>query len=116
MIGSFLLGAAILAVGVGLLAKFWDSITLWLQRAAKAVKNAISGVVYGCTVFVRKLREGLKEISKHYSKKGTKWEETTVTRQISESEVPEEIRNRASYSQDTDITDECNEQMELRVS
>lgn len=102
---TLLLGAGIIA-GVGLLAAFWNEITSWLKRAVEKVKEIVSGIHYGVTVFVKKLREGMKEISKHYSKKGTQWEETTVTRTISESEVPDEIKQKARLNEEVEITKE----------
>ena len=71
-----------------------------------------SGIVYGCRVFVKKIHEGVKEISRHYSKVDQHWEETTVTRVVSESEVPSEILERARANEELDITDELEMQLE----
>lgn len=108
---TLLFGAAIIA-GVGLVARFWNDITDWLKRAVNKVKSIVNGIVYGVTVFIRKTKEGIKEISKHYSKEQTQWTETVTTRTIPESEVPEEIRNKASLSKDTDITKELEMQLQ----
>lgn len=105
-----LAGATI--IGVTLVAVFWNSIKDWILRAAKKVQEIISGIVYGAKVLIRKLQDGFKEISKHYSKNGTVWEETIVTRTVSESEVPDEIKAKASMYEDTDITHE----MELEIA
>lgn len=70
----------------------------------------IKGVVHGVKVFAKKLGERFQEISKHYSKKNGNWEETTVTRTIDASEVPEEFRNIAG-KKETDITNKL--QLEL---
>ena len=58
------------------------------------------------------MHEGVKEISRHYSKVGQQWEETTVTRVVSESEVPSEILERARANEELDITDELEMQLE----
>lgn len=105
-----LAGAAI--IGVGLVAIFWNSIKDWLLRAAQKVNEIISGIVYGAKVFIRKLSEGYKEISKHYSKNGTQWEETIVTRTVSPEDVPDDIKEKASMYEDCDITHE----MELHIA
>ena len=107
---GLIIGAAVIA-GVGLLARFWSEMTSWLKRAIEKVKEIIGAVSYGVTVFVRKMGEGLKEISKHYTKKNNQWEEHIVSRIIPESEVPKEIRERASYSYDTDVTEDLENQL-----
>lgn len=110
---ALLLGAGVL-VGIGLVAVFWNDIVSFLKKAVNKVKELVSGVVYGFKVFVKKISEGIKEISRHYSKVGQQWQETTITRNVSESEVPEEIRNKAMYSEELDITDEL--EMKLQES
>lgn len=108
---GLLLGAVALA-GIGIVAAFWNDLVSFLKKAVNKVKQIVNGIVYGCKVFVRKLSEGVKEISRHYSKVDQHWEETTVTRTINESEVPPEILERANRGQDLDITDELEMQLE----
>ena len=108
---TLLLGAAIIA-GVGIVAAFWNDLVKFLKKAIQKVRQLVEGIVYGCKVFVRKIREGIKEISRHYSKVDQHWEETTVTKTISESEVPPEILERARASEELDITDELEMQLE----
>lgn len=108
---TLLFGAAVVA-GVGLVALFWNELIDFLKKAVSKVKKMVAGIVYGFKVFVRKIREGVKEISKHYSKVDNHWEETTVTREIPESEVPPEILKRANANTEIDITDEL--EMELK--
>lgn len=112
MILTALITGAVIIAGVGLLASFWNDITEWLKKAINKVQSIVQGIVYGVTVFVRKVSEGIKEISKHYSKFQNQWEETCTTRTVSESEVPEEIRKKASSSYDTDITHDYELQLE----
>lgn len=106
MISVLLLtGAAIIAVGA--IAKYWNGIKDWLIRGIKKVQEIIDGVVYGVKVFAKKLKEAFKEISRHYSQnKQGQWTETTVSREISASEVPAEIRNKAPLNREKDLTQE----------
>ncbi len=108
---TLLWGAAIVA-GVGIVAAFWNDLVSFLKKAIQKVQQIIAGIVYGCKVFVKKVREGVKEISRHYSKVDQHWEETTITKVISESEVPPEILERANTSVELDITDELELQLE----
>lgn len=108
---ALLWGAGILA-GVGIVAAFWNDIVKFLKKAVEKVRRLVEGVVYGCKVFVKKMREGVKEISRHYFKVDQHWEETTVTKVISESEVPPEILERARANEELDITDELEMQLE----
>lgn len=109
---ALLIGTGLL-VGTGLVFAFWNDIVSWLKRAVQKVKEILGVVSYGFRVFVRKMREALIEISKHYSKnKENKWQETIITKEISESEVPAEIRAKARMYEDTDITNEL--EMQLR--
>jgi len=107
---TLLWGAAIIA-GVGIVATFWNELVSFLKKAVQKVREMVAGVLYGFKVFVKKLREGVKEISRHYSKVDQHWEETTVTKTIPESEVPPEILERAQANVELDITDEL--EMEL---
>ncbi len=109
---SLILAAVTTAAVAGTVAYFWNEITDWIKLAVAKVKTMVSGVIYGCKVLVKKVSEGFKEISKHYSKKGTQWQETTVTRTVPESEVPDEIRKKVGNIE-TDITDEYQEALTL---
>lgn len=108
---TLLWGAAIIA-GVGIVAAFWNDLVNFLKKAVQKVRQLVEGIVYGCKVFVKKLWEGVKEISRHYSKVDQHWEETTITKVISESEVPPEILERARANEELDITDELEMQLE----
>lgn len=107
---TLLWGAAIIA-GVGIVAAFWNDLVTFLKKAVQKVQQVVAGIVYGARVFIQKMREGIKEISRHYSKVEGHWQETTVTRTVSESEVPKEILQRANHSNELDITDELEMQL-----
>lgn len=110
---GLILGATIIA-GSGILVGFWNDMVDWLKRAINKVKEVIQHVVFGTKVFVKKIKEAIKEISKHYSKDEVgRWKETIVTREIPESEVPPEIIAKAAQmNQEVDITEE----LELQLS
>lgn len=109
---ALLIGTGLL-LGAGLLTAFWNDVVSWIKRAVQKVKEILGVVSYGFTVFVRKIEEGLKEISKHYTKnQNNTWQETIITKQISESEVPAEIRAKASMYHDTEITNDLRMQLE----
>ena len=107
---TLLAGAAIIA-GVGIVAAFWNDLLNFLKKAIQKVRKIVDGIVYGCKVFIKKMREGVKEISRHYSKVDQHWEETTITKVISESEVPPEILERARTNRELDITEELEMQL-----
>ncbi|MGD6778534.1 hypothetical protein ACQCT3_02265 [Sutcliffiella horikoshii] len=111
IITSMLIGAAIIAGG-SLIKKFWNNILSWLKRAVQKIKQIVKLAVYGTKVFIEKIGSAFREISKHYSKKeNNQWVENIVTREVSASEVPPEIRAMAQQRRETDITSEL--QLEL---
>ncbi|MCR5123273.1 MAG: hypothetical protein K6B74_12745 [Ruminococcus sp.] len=112
---KIMVAGAVVGAVVGTVAHYWEEITSWLTKAIEKVKRVVEGIVYGCKVLAQKIKEGFKEISRHYSKKGTQWEETTVTRKIPESEVPPEILEKVGY-EETDLSDDYEEALELSVS
>lgn len=99
--------AGAVVVGGVLLAAFWKDITAWIKRASEKVSEVIRQVVFGVKIFVKKIGEAIKEISKHYSKnENGKWVETIVSREVEASEVPKEIRELAGEKQgEVDISD-----------
>ena len=107
-----LAGMILGVVALGALTIFWKDIVTWLQKAINKVQEVIKKTVYGTKVFVQKLREASKEISKHYVKQGTKWQETVVERKIAYNELPQDIQAKVQYSEmECDITDELKVQL-----
>ena len=100
MLATLLLGAAI----VGIVAAFWDELLDFVKKGLKKVKRTVELF----KVFVQKVQNGVKEIARYYARVGQNWEETTITRTISEDELPEEIRNKKRYkkNKETEITEE----------
>lgn len=110
--GALLCGAAIITT-VGIAAVFWDDLRDFLTKAAIKARRIADGAIYGCRVFLKKLQEGVQEISRHYYKIGQQWSETEYTRQVPASEVPPELLARASPNMELDITEEM--EMQLNV-
>lgn len=111
---ALLFGAAVIA-GAGIVAAFWNDLVAFLKKAVEKVRALVAGIVYGTKVFIRKIGEAFKEISRNYSKVDDHWQETIVTREIPASKVPEDILARANeigYGQELDITDELEMQLE----
>ena len=102
-----LLGAAL----IGVVAAFWKDLVSFLKKAVEKVQQIVAGTVYGFKELKKKIHEGVKEISRHYSRVDQHWEETTITRIVSESEVPPEILERARANEELDITDELEMQL-----
>lgn len=107
ILAALIIGCAV----AGLLAAFWKDLVSFLQKAIEKVKQIVSGILYGTKVFIKKINEAVKEISRHYSKVDGHWQETIITKTISASEVPEDILKRAGYTE-LDITDELEMQLE----
>jgi len=110
ILSTLLWGTAIIAE-VGIVAAFWNDLVDFLKKAVNKVQQIVAGIVYGSKAFVKKIREGIKEISHHYTKVDQHWQETTVTKIISESEVPPKILERAKADRELDITDELEMQL-----
>lgn len=111
---ALLLGAVAIA-GVGIAAAFWNDLVAFLKKAIEKVQEVVAGIVYGTKVFLRKIGEAFKEVSRHYSKVDDHWQETIVTREIPANKVPDEILARAnalSNGQELDISDELEMQLE----
>lgn len=109
---SVLLAVAGVAL-VGAIAIFWNSILDWIKRAIPKVKEIVQGVLYGTNIFICKIKEAAKEIQKHYSKVGTKWQETIVEKNVAYNELPEEIRQKVTRNNvEVDMTQE----LELALS
>lgn len=103
---NLILGGIIVASLSGIFKIFWNDILNFMQRAILKVKQIVTGIVEGAKILIQKVREGIKEISRNYSKVDGHWEETTVTRTIPESQVPPDILAKAAYSEETDISND----------
>ncbi len=106
ILASMILGGLVL----GALA-YWKNLVNFLKKAIEKTMQICRGIFYGAKVFIKKMGEAYKEIAKNYSKTSMgKWEETIITRTVSESEVPKEIREKA-MNREIDITNELEMQL-----
>lgn len=86
------------AAGIGVAAAvvtFWDEIKSFLKSAYQKLKKAISAAIVGFSTYLKtgKIFDSIQAAYKFYHKNDkNQWQETIVTRAISESEVPEHIR------------------------
>ncbi len=112
MILTGLIMGATLLVGASALATFWNNIINWLKRVYKKLETVIKGVLHGSRIFMKKMGEAVKEISKNYSKVGTKWQETIVDKNIALNEVPDEYLNKMSVNnREYEFSDELEMQL-----
>ncbi len=90
-----------------------NTIVSWLHRVYDKLKAVIQGVLEGTKIFFKKMGEAAKEISKNYSRVGTKWKETIAEKSIQASEIPEEYlaRMRKDY-QEYEFSDELEMQLQ----
>lgn len=96
-------------IAVTVLEIFYEAFTQWLKYLPQELEDKIQGVLIGCKTYVdtKKSELGLaEEVSKNYSKVGDKWQVTTASREVSASEIPEEIMVRAVNDTMVDVTDE----------
>jgi gas vesicle protein len=108
-----LLALLIGAVGV-LVVSFWQDIKSWLGRVLTKVVEIAKQAVVGFKVFLKKINETIQQISKMYSRdaKGV-WSEHISTTQISENDVPAEIRAKVKNNKsEIDISNELTLQLE----
>lgn len=109
-IGLFVAAATM----ISLLEPFWGDIVNFVNRAINKIKDLARKFLQGVKIFVRKVKEAVEEVSKYYSKIGVEWEETTVTRKISASEVPADILEKAEKNAGmVDITKKTEEALKL---
>ena len=91
---------------LSLIEQFRMSFIQWLQKIPEMIQDKFDGVVYGCKTFVGEKLGINNEISDNYSFNGRQWQKTTVSREISSSEIPEEIKSRMVSGTPLDMTEE----------
>lgn len=110
-----ILTALLFAAGAFTLMSFWEDLRDWLKEVVTKVKQVVKRAVVGFKIFVKKMGEAIKEISKNYSQNEEgRWQETVVTREISESEVPADVLAKAKKHRgnEVDVTEELELQLE----
>lgn len=114
MIPLVLLGVA-LAAGAVALAVFWKEIVGWIKRVYEKLPASIKQNLQGAVAFVERIAGVIKNIMNYYSynEETQKWTETTVSREVDESQIPKHIREKVKVNAKVDITDELQEKLEL---
>ena len=97
------------AIALLKLPKYWRKLIQWVKKSIKDIK--IGGFLH----FLNKQKDSVVQIIKKYIKKKDQWEETVITREISENEVPEDILRKAALQEgeDVDFTTEFKEELSL---
>lgn len=110
-----LITALVIASIAVLATAFWDEIHQWIKGIIERIGKTL---VEGFKIFIKKVGEAFIEIVKIWKKNGNtgKWTVTTETREVSENEVPEDIRNNARKREEVEITEEYKEKVELMIS
>lgn len=117
-----LLIAAVGILGGFFIVSYWSDIVKWLEKFLPEVKRLWSQVrsfvPHEARIFGDKIIENAETIirimHKMFYKEDGKWYEKTTTRQISEDEVPADIRNR--IGRQTNITPEIERELSLTVN
>lgn len=79
----------------------WSRLITQLQRvmekfAEKMLEILPNSVLRGSTVWIRRLTDKVQKLTKNYTQNRItqQWEETVVTENITEDDIPEEIKNK----------------------
>lgn len=106
---GLLFGVLALAV-----ASFWKDIVVWMKKVVEKIKQIAAKAIAGFKIFVTRVAEAIKEVAKTYSQdQQGRWQETIVTREISESEVPADILAKVRRAKgEVDVTKELELQLE----
>jgi|GEM_PF-1842554 len=117
MIPILLVAGIAFVAGVAL-AAFWKDLIPWLKKAAEKVSEVIkklaSAILVGVKVYIQKTNGIIKRVAKYYSqdKETKRWSEHVATQEISEDEVPEDIRRMGVIdAAPIDISDKVEKQM-----
>ena len=84
---------------------FWKDIINFQKKTLEGVSQITGKEALGEKVFLKKVREGIQIISKFYYKSDEEWEEATISKITPETEVPPDVLEKLSYSEELDITD-----------
>ena len=105
IITALLLGATAIAVGSAI-SYYWNDIAKWLKKGITKVSRMVGESVHGFKFFIEKRNGKINERSLNYLKKGKVWHEYSVTREISEREVPSEILAKVQGRNSVELTQE----------
>jgi len=109
-------GAAVAGlVGGVVIAAYWKEIIGWIEKVYAKLPANIQQDLQGAMAFVRKLDNAFTNIMKYYSysEQTQEWTETTVSKVVDPSSVPDHIRKKMPITGELDITDDVQEQLKL---
>ena len=91
--------------------RYWDEIVKWLIDLCEAVKN----IAHAAEVFAQKVKEELVKLKYNlYYKEEGHWIQETTSREISENEVPERLRNAISR-RERNVSNEIEQELGLTL-
>ena len=119
MISTIIIGLGVLAAGM-VAFKYWDEIVDWLKDFVSTLANLFvtvaSGIWHAAGVFVKFIKEGLVATQhKLYYKENEQYIERITTRTIPESELPAWVKAKMNNTQETDISDEVERELQLKL-
>lgn len=117
-----LLGLGLL-IGGAIIVANWGEVVDWLKdfvpRMKKFWEEFKKNIPHGARIYGDLIVEGAdrlaKVMHKLYYKEDGHWVEQTTTRKIPEDEVPEAIRSKLNRSNESDITETMEEELDLEV-
>lgn len=113
-----LLLAAISAAVSIVLTVFWQAIKVFILAAADKIKQVLMGATAeAVNVFIRRCRDGLKNVSCNYINQGGRYLEKIVSKKLDpNAQLPSNIQarvNNVGYEQDVDITNDFAQELKL---
>lgn len=111
-------GLEFLVIGAlvgGAVAIFWDEITSWFKQLYNSLPESIKQGLQDVTAFIVNCLDGIFNIMNFYSFNHStrKWTETTKTREIDPSQLPDNIREKLRSQSTIEVTQELKEKLEL---
>lgn len=114
MLPLVLLGA-VAAIAATAVAVYWKKIAAWLKAGYDLLPDSIKKQLQGFKTLVISAYNAFKNVVKYYSynKETDKWQETIITKEVDESEIPEDILNKLKKKNEVDISQDVKEKLEL---
>ena len=114
-IGWIIAGLAALGIGAFLVVMYWEEIVGWLNKVIPAIRELFKTIAHGIAVFAQKVAPGVVHfLHRTFYKENNKWIRETTTEEISESEVPTNIKNKIN-SQERDVSKEIQPELSYQL-
>ncbi len=116
MIPVLLLGGVALAAGIAI-AAYWKEINAWVQRIWAKLPHSVKDKLQGAVALARRIGNTFKNIMKYYAYDSNtkKWTETVVTKEVNESDIPKHIRSRLRETEEVDISEDFQKELQLSL-